>query len=217
MREMWSSRSSSGAPPPFLASYDVLVHIRLAVVGWSKGAEPGYREGVAKHHLHVHPFGPFGPASLLLLQLLDALKRWRWDEGWGLWDRTVFFPQYLWGSSFWMLWAEIRRTLNASRTWLQNRKEECSWQLLPFYKRAGQKQEVGQDGGWPAFRIYWGTGWAMDTTTGEDGGHWGETQVFEVWGHNATPAGKSGCAGGPEDQSTSNKRTGNNFCSHKHY
>lgn len=37
-----------------------------------KGAQPGYREWVAKHHFHVHPFRLFGPSPLLLLQLLDT-------------------------------------------------------------------------------------------------------------------------------------------------
>lgn len=62
-------------------SHDVLVQVRLAVVGRSEGAEPGYREGVSEHHLHVHPLGPLGPASLLLLQLFDALRRRRREEG----------------------------------------------------------------------------------------------------------------------------------------
>lgn len=53
-------------------SHDVLVHVCLAVVGRRKGAQPGYRERMAKHHLHVHPLGLFGPPSLLLLQLLDT-------------------------------------------------------------------------------------------------------------------------------------------------
>lgn len=53
-------------------SHNVLVQVCLAVVGGCEGAQPGYRERVAKHHLHVHPFGLFGPSSLLLLQLLDT-------------------------------------------------------------------------------------------------------------------------------------------------
>lgn len=55
-------------------SHNVLIQVCLAVVGICEGAHPGYRERVTKHHLHVHPFGPFGPSSLLLLKLLDTLQ-----------------------------------------------------------------------------------------------------------------------------------------------
>lgn len=44
------------------------------MIGGCKGAEPGYGERMAEHHLHVHPFGLLGPPSLLLLKLLDALR-----------------------------------------------------------------------------------------------------------------------------------------------
>jgi hypothetical protein len=43
------------------------------VVGRGEGAEPGDGEGVTEHNLQAHPAGTLGPASLLLLQLLDAL------------------------------------------------------------------------------------------------------------------------------------------------
>lgn len=55
--------------------HNVLVEVCLAVVGGSEGAEPGNGEGMAEHHLHVHPLGLLGPPPLLLLQLLDALRR----------------------------------------------------------------------------------------------------------------------------------------------
>lgn len=54
------------------ASHDVLVDVGLAVVRGGEGAEPGYRERVSEHHLHVHPLGLLGPSPLLLLQLLDT-------------------------------------------------------------------------------------------------------------------------------------------------
>lgn len=65
---------SSRAQHSVRLSHNVLVHVRLAVVGCCKGAQPGHRERVSKHHLHVHPFWLFGPFSLLLLQLFDALQ-----------------------------------------------------------------------------------------------------------------------------------------------
>lgn len=40
----------------FQLSHDVLVHVCLAVIGRHKGAQPGYRERMAEHHLHIHPF-----------------------------------------------------------------------------------------------------------------------------------------------------------------
>lgn len=54
--------------------HNVLVKVGLAVVGGCEGAEPGDGEGMAEHHLHVHPLGLLGPPPLLLLQLLDALR-----------------------------------------------------------------------------------------------------------------------------------------------
>lgn len=56
------------------ASHYVLVYVCLAVVRCCKWAQPGYREWVAKYHLQVHPFRLFGPSSLLLFQLLNALQ-----------------------------------------------------------------------------------------------------------------------------------------------
>lgn len=53
-------------------SHDVLVQVRLAVIGCCEGTHPAYRERVTKHQLHIHPFGPFGPSSLLLLEMFDA-------------------------------------------------------------------------------------------------------------------------------------------------
>lgn len=37
-------------------SYNVLVDVRLAVVRRHEGTEPAEGEGVAEHHLHIHPF-----------------------------------------------------------------------------------------------------------------------------------------------------------------
>lgn len=55
--------------------HNVLVEVRLAVVRGCEGVEPGDGEGMAEHHLHVHPLGLLGPPPLLLFQLLDALRR----------------------------------------------------------------------------------------------------------------------------------------------
>lgn len=65
---------SGGARFDVPTSHDVLVQVRLAVFGCCEGTEPGYRERVAEHHRHVHPLGPLGPPSLLLLELFDALR-----------------------------------------------------------------------------------------------------------------------------------------------
>lgn len=46
---------SSRARQGFMLSHDVLVQVRLAVVGCCEGAQPGYREWMAEHHLHIHP------------------------------------------------------------------------------------------------------------------------------------------------------------------
>lgn len=58
----------------FQLSHYVLVHICLAVVGRCKRVQPGYRERMAKHHLHIHPLWLLGPSSLLLLELFDTLQ-----------------------------------------------------------------------------------------------------------------------------------------------
>lgn len=52
---------------------------------------------MAEHHLHVHPLGLLGPAPLLLLQLLDALRRSRWSEQLErrLWFFGVYCPAWL--------------------------------------------------------------------------------------------------------------------------
>lgn len=54
--------------------HNVLVEVCLAVVGGCEGTEPSHGEGMAEHHLQVHPLGLLGPSPLLLLQLLDALR-----------------------------------------------------------------------------------------------------------------------------------------------
>ncbi len=66
---------SSRARQRFQLSHDVLVHVCLPVIRRCERAQPGYREWVAEHHLHIHPFWLFGPSSLLLLQLFDTLQR----------------------------------------------------------------------------------------------------------------------------------------------
>lgn len=88
--------------------HNVLVEVRLAVVGGCEGAEPGHGEGMAEHHLHVHPLGLLGPAPLFLLQLLDALRgaggtsRLRGDFG------SVFRTHWQ-GSAQRALWPNIRK------------------------------------------------------------------------------------------------------------
>lgn len=64
-RADWSAHGR--AQPGFQISHNVLVQVCLAVVGWCKGAQPGYGEWMAKYHLQIHPFWLFGPSSLLLL------------------------------------------------------------------------------------------------------------------------------------------------------
>lgn len=80
-------RAQDGRPSAPL--HNVLVEVRLAVVGGCEGVEPGDGEGMAEHHLHVHPLGLLGPPPLLLLQLLDALRgpggTSRVRGGFGLW------------------------------------------------------------------------------------------------------------------------------------
>lgn len=52
----------------------VLVEIGLPMVRCGKRTQPGQRERVTEHHLHVHPLGLFGPSFLFFLQLLDSLR-----------------------------------------------------------------------------------------------------------------------------------------------
>lgn len=88
-----SKRGQIGSDQSFL--HNVLVEVCLAVVGGYEGAQPGYGEGMAEHHLHVHPLGLLGPPSLLLLQLLDALRgrdgnKREWGE-----SASLFLPSRL--------------------------------------------------------------------------------------------------------------------------
>lgn len=68
-----TSNHVSVAASALLLSYDVLVDVSLAVVRHHEGIQPADGEGVAKHHLHIHPPRLLGPSSLLLLELLNAL------------------------------------------------------------------------------------------------------------------------------------------------
>lgn len=73
-KDVCGETEGGGCARQIAVSDHVLVEIGLPLIRRGKRTEPGQRERVTEHHLHVHPLRPFGPSSLFFLQLLDSLR-----------------------------------------------------------------------------------------------------------------------------------------------